>query len=79
MWRVCVEQVTLLRAGRGEEVIGETRGWDEASGATRSQRAKEGVADYRFFPEPDLPQLSITDDYVRGVRVRIISPMSAHL
>lgn len=61
-------QVTLLREGRGEEVIGETRGWDEAQGATRSQRTKEGLADYRFFPEPDLPQLSITDDYVRGVR-----------
>lgn len=61
-------QVTLLKSGRGDEIVGETRGWDEDQGITRSQRSKEGLADYRFFPEPDLPHLIITEEYLKGVR-----------
>jgi len=41
----------------GEEIIQETRGWDDAKGKTLSQRKKEGSADYRYFPDPDLPKL----------------------
>ncbi|MDO8561525.1 MAG: Asp-tRNA(Asn)/Glu-tRNA(Gln) amidotransferase subunit GatB [bacterium] len=45
---------------RGEKVKQETRGWDDAAGATFSQRVKEGSADYRYFPDPDLPSLKLS-------------------
>lgn len=45
---------------RGGEVVQETRGWDDSKGATFSQRVKEGSADYRYFPDPDLPSLKLS-------------------
>lgn len=52
-------QQELLEAG--ETVVQETRGWDENSQTTFSQRVKEGSADYRYFPDPDLPKLQISE------------------
>ena len=46
---------------RGEKVVQETRGWDEAKQMTFPQRSKEGSADYRYFPDPDLPSLTLSE------------------
>ncbi len=52
-------QSTLLE--KGEAVTQETRGWDEDKQATFAQRLKEGSADYRYFPDPDLPSLKLSE------------------
>ena len=52
-------QTELLE--RGEKITQETRGWDESKQATFAQRTKEGSADYRYFPDPDLPSLRLSE------------------
>ncbi|HEU4951736.1 MAG TPA: Asp-tRNA(Asn)/Glu-tRNA(Gln) amidotransferase subunit GatB [Holophagaceae bacterium] len=52
----------------GEPLAPETRGFDPATGETRSQRSKEAALDYRFFPEPDLPPLQVAPAEVETAR-----------
>lgn len=52
----------------GGEVIQETRLWDDASGTTSSMRGKEDAHDYRYFPEPDLMPLEISQDWIDEVK-----------
>lgn len=59
-------QAELLEAG--EQVIQETRTWDEGRGITLSLRSKEEAHDYRYFPEPDLVPLVISRDWVETIR-----------
>ena len=57
-------QTSLIDEGKGDEIVQETRTWDEARQCTVSMRKKEGLADYRYFPEPDLPPLEFDDAFV---------------
>ena len=59
-------QVELLEGG--DEVLQETRHWDEADGRTHSMRSKEEAFDYRYFPEPDLVSLDPGPEWVEAVR-----------
>lgn len=51
--------IALHEAGRADEIVQETRGWDENKQTTFSQRSKENAHDYRYFPDPDLPKMKL--------------------
>jgi aspartyl-tRNA(Asn)/glutamyl-tRNA(Gln) amidotransferase subunit B len=53
--------ISMYEAGRADELVQETRGWDENKQATFSQRKKENSNDYRYFPDPDLPKMYLHD------------------
>lgn len=59
-------QLELLR--KDEKIVQETRGWDEKSGTTKPQRTKEGSPDYRYFPEPDLPPMNFSKEFVEKIK-----------
>ncbi|MFC1940430.1 Asp-tRNA(Asn)/Glu-tRNA(Gln) amidotransferase subunit GatB [Chloroflexota bacterium] len=58
-------------ADAGRRLVQETRGWVEEKGVTVAQRSKEYAHDYRYFPEPDLPPLAISRDWVEEIRAKL--------
>jgi len=56
-----VARMTAILDGGPGEIVQETRGWDEGAQKTFSQRKKESAHDYRYFPDPDLPKLKISE------------------
>lgn len=56
---------------KGGKIIQETRGWDSNRNVTVSQRVKETSADYRYFPEPDIPPLEFSADYIETLRRKL--------
>ena len=61
-------QIDLLEAG--EKVVQETRRWDDAKETSYAMRSKEDAQDYRYFPDPDLTPISISDEFLEEIRGR---------
>lgn len=61
-------QVSLHGQGQSDQIVQETRLWEEGGQKTVTMRKKEGLSDYRYFPEPDLPEVILTEDYVDSIR-----------
>jgi len=62
-------QIDLLEAG--EDIAGETRSFDAVNGSTFSLRSKENANDYRYFPEPDLQPVYVTEEYINTVKAQM--------
>ena len=61
-------QIDLLEEGR--TVVQETRRWDDAKETSYAMRSKEDAQDYRYFPDPDLVPVSISDEYLEEIRAK---------
>jgi len=55
----------------GKKVVQETRGWDSVNNKTVSQRKKESAHDYRYFPEPDIPPMEFSREYVKEICLQL--------
>src|SRR5690606_20992285 len=58
---------------RGETIVSETRTFDAAKGTTASMRTKEDLNDYRYFPEPDLSPLIVSDQWLNAIKASMPS------
>ncbi len=59
-------QIGVLESGG--RLVQETRLWDDRAMETRTMRSKEEAHDYRYFPEPDLPPLIVSDEFIESIR-----------
>lgn len=59
-------QIELIEDG--EKVVQETRRWDDSKGTSYAMRSKEDAQDYKYFPEPDLPPIELSDEYVQNIK-----------
>jgi aspartyl-tRNA(Asn)/glutamyl-tRNA(Gln) amidotransferase subunit B len=57
---------------KGETPVQETRGIRDLTGETYSQRSKEGAEDYRYFPEPDIPPIEISNEWIEEISSKLI-------
>lgn len=64
-----IRQGTLLE--KGERVVQETRGWDDAKQITTSQRSKEDAQDYRYMPDPDIPPIVLSDEEIAAIQAEV--------
>ena len=64
-----IRQAEILE--EGGKVIQETRLWDDNSGTTSSMRGKEDAHDYRYFPEPDLMPLEISQEWIDEIKAKM--------
>ena len=55
----------------GGAVTQETRRWDDAKGTSYAMRSKEDAQDYKYFPEPDLPPIELSDEYIDTIRQQL--------
>ncbi|MGC7323323.1 Asp-tRNA(Asn)/Glu-tRNA(Gln) amidotransferase GatCAB subunit B, partial [Mycobacteroides abscessus subsp. massiliense] len=62
-------QIDLLESG--EEVVQETRRYDEGTGCTEGMRGKEDANDYRYFRDPDLVAIHVTDEMVSALQAKM--------
>lgn len=56
---------------KSEVPVQQTRGWSESKNVTLPQREKEEAHDYRYFPEPDIPPMRFSDEYIENIRQQI--------
>ena len=68
-------QIDLIE--RGERVVQETRGWDDAKQLTTSQRSKEDAQDYRYMPDADIPPIVLSDEEVERIQSEV-PPLPAY-
>ncbi|WP_209331702.1 Asp-tRNA(Asn)/Glu-tRNA(Gln) amidotransferase subunit GatB [Lunatimonas salinarum] len=61
----------IMLAESGEEIISETRTFDATSGTTSGMRTKEDLNDYRYFPEPDLSPVVVSEEWLNAIQVSL--------
>ena len=72
-----IERQSKLKSdGRYDEVVQETRRWDDESGTTKHMRSKADAIDYKYFTEPNIPRYRITKELLDSIKAKI--PMLAH-
>jgi len=70
-----IRQIEILE--KGEKVVQETRGWDDATAKTSSQRSKEDAQDYRYMPDADIPPVVLTADEIAAIQAEV-PPLPAY-